>query len=256
MPDRSKVCELILQELESRLCSGNNVIREREWRTLVRTMRFLKMRPDNVWDAIQELLSDPAGRGVPPPQSPPQSLRDDYSQLPSEERAKIENRYRDCLKAAKRELPYVFYIDVINVPARIADLRFAARGGEPLPGLNENQRSIAKIFGIPEERYQLEVQAKLYGEERYRLFAERFWDLVMQAGKSYSLESVEVIYDAAAGKFYCELKCEGITRRAAFAAEVISAPIEHGDKEGIVRAKEAVKVWLEEILGRLAPTRP
>jgi len=215
-------------------------------------MRLQKVRPDDARNAISELLSVTGGRGTPPQQS----LWDEYCGLLEGEQREIDDRYGECLEAAKREFPYLFHIDVINVPARVADLKFAARTGEPLPGLNENQRSIARIFGIPEAKYQLEVQAKLYGEERYRLFAERFWDLVTQAGKSYPLESAEVVYDVASGKFYCELRCDGITRRAAFAAEVISTPIERGDREGILAAKEAVKVWLEEILGRLSPTRP
>jgi len=252
MADRSQACGRILHELESRLCSGNKVLRERRWWMLLHTMRLQKVRPDDARNAISELLSVTGGRGTPPQQS----LWDEYCGLLERERREIDDRYRECLEAAKGEFPYVFHIDVINVPTGVADLKFAARTGEPLPGLNENQRSIARIFGIPEAKYQLEVQAKLYGEERYRLFAERFWDLVMQAGKSYPLESAEVVYDVACGKFYCELTCDGITRRAAFAAEVISAPIERGDREGILGAKEAVKVWLEEILGRLAPTRP
>jgi len=215
-------------------------------------MRLQKGSPDDPRNAISKLLSVTGGRGTPPQQS----LWDEYCGLLEGEQREIDDRYGECLEAAKREFPYLFHIDVINVPARVADLKFAARTGEPLPGLNENQRSIARIFGIPEAKYQLEVQAKLYGEERYRLFAERFWDLVTQAGKSYPLESAEVVYDVASGKFYCELRCDGITRRAAFAAEVISTPIERGDREGILAAKEAVKVWLEEILGRLSPTRP
>jgi hypothetical protein len=215
-------------------------------------MRVQKMPLDNAQFAIRELLSNQAGRGAPTPRS----RRDEYFGLPLEERTEIDKRYRECLEAAKREFPYGFHIDVINVPARVADLRFAARSGEPLPALNENQRSIAKSFGIPEEKYQQEVQAKLYGEERYRLFAERFWDFVMEAGRSYPLESAQVVYDVAAGRFYCELTSDGITRRGAFAAEVISAPIERGDWEGILGAKEAVKVWLEQVLGRLASTRP
>jgi len=219
---------------------------------LLHAMRLQKGSPDDPRNAISKLLSVTGGRGTPPQQS----LWDEYCGLLEGEQREIDDRYGECLEAAKREFPYLFHIDVINVPARVADLKFAARTGEPLPGLNENQRSIARIFGIPEAKYQLEVQAKLYGEERYRLFAERFWDLVTQAGKSYPLESAEVVYDVASGKFYCELRCDGITRRAAFAAEVISTPIERGDREGILAAKEAVKVWLEEILGRLSPTRP
>jgi len=234
------------------LCSGNKVLLEHRWRMLLHAMRLQKGSPDDPRNAISKLLSVTGGRGTPPQQS----LWDEYCGLLEGEQREIDDRYGECLEAAKREFPYLFHIDVINVPARVADLKFAARTGEPLPGLNENQRSIARIFGIPEAKYQLEVQAKLYGEERYRLFAERFWDLVTQAGKSYPLESAEVVYDVASGKFYCELRCDGITRRAAFAAEVISTPIERGDREGILAAKEAVKVWLEEILGRLSPTRP
>ena len=234
------------------MCSGNKVLLEHRWRMLLHAMRLQKGSPDDPRNAISKLLSVTGGRGTPPQQS----LWDEYCGLLEGEQREIDDRYGECLEAAKREFPYLFHIDVINVPARVADLKFAARTGEPLPGLNENQRSIARIFGIPEAKYQLEVQAKLYGEERYRLFAERFWDLVTQAGKSYPLESAEVVYDVASGKFYCELRCDGITRRAAFAAEVISTPIERGDREGILAAKEAVKVWLEEILGRLSPTRP
>jgi len=252
MADRSQACGRILHEVESRLCSGNKVLLEHRWRMLLHAMRLQKGSPDDPRNAISKLLSVTGGRGTPPQQS----LWDEYCGLLEGEQREIDDRYGECLEAAKREFPYLFHIDVINVPARVADLKFAARTGDPLPGLNENQRSIARIFGIPEAKYQLEVQAKLYGEERYRLFAERFWDLVTQAGKSYPLESAEVVYDVASGKFYCELRCDGITRRAAFAAEVISTPIERGDREGILAAKEAVKVWLEEILGRLSPTRP
>lgn len=235
MSNRSESGGLVLHEIESRLCSGAR--REAEWRTLVRTMRKMgvKMMPVNDLYYIRELVHDESCFALSP-----------------EERTEIVTRYRECLQAAKKEFPFL-NVEVINVPAGVADFRFAARTDERLPGLNENQKSIAKAFGIPEEKYQLEVQAKLYGEERYRLFAERFWTFVMEAGESYSLDSVEVMYDVAAGKFYCELKSDGSTRRAAFAAEVISVPIERGDKEGILRARDAVKVWLEEVLGRLAP---
>jgi hypothetical protein len=252
MPELSDASRRVLHEIESRLCSGNKALRERAWWMLVRTLRRQKLKIHDARSAVTELLSVTGGRGVPPQQS----LWDEYCGLSEGARGAIDNRYRECLEAARREFPYVFHIDVINVPAKMADFRFAAESGEGLPGLNENQRSIARIFGIPEEKYQLEIQAKLYGEERYRLFAERFWDLVMQAGEPYALESAEVVYDVAAGKFYCELNCDGITRRAAFAAEVISAPIERGDREGILAAQEAVKVWLEEVLGRLTPARP
>jgi hypothetical protein len=211
------------------------------------------MRLDTTQHAIQEFLSDQAGRGAPVPQSS-RPLSEEYLELRPEQRTEIDNRYRQCLEAAKREFPFL-NVEVINVPARPADFTFAARAGEPLPGLNENQRSIARVFGIPEEKYQREVQAKLYGEERYRLFAERFWAFVMEAGKTCSLNSVDVVYDVAAGKFYCELKSDGSTRRAGFTAEVISAPIERGDREGILRAKDAVKVWLEEVLGHLTSAR-
>jgi len=250
MSNRSETCERILHEIESRLCSGNK--RENEWRTLARTMRAQKMRLDIAQHAMQVFLGDhQAGSGIPLPQ-PAGGLSDKYPVLQFGERTEVDNRYRECLEAARREFPFL-NIEVINVPARPADFAFAARTDERLPGLNENQRSIAKVFGIPEEKYQLEVQAKLYGEERYRLFAERFWAFVMDAGKSYSLDSVDVVYDVAAGKFYCELKSDGGARRAAFAADVISVPIERGDKEGILRARDAVKVWLEEVLGRFAP---
>ena len=235
MSNRSEACDRILSELESRLCSGNKARREHEWWMLVRTMRAEKMPVESALYAIRDVVHN-----------------DDCFALVREERTEIENRYRQCLEAAKRDFPF-FHVEVINVPAGVADFRFAARTGERLPDLNENQRSIAKVFGIPEEKYQLEIQAKLYGEERYRLFAERFWAFVMEAGKAYSLNSADVVYDVAAGKFYCELKSVGSTRRAAFAAEVISLPIERGDREGILRAKDAIKVWLEEILGSLTP---
>jgi hypothetical protein len=251
MSDLSGAYGRILREMESKLCSGNEADREREWRNLMRLLRRQGFKPEDALYAIRELLDNRAGRGMEY-----HGAKDDCFNLPQVERMEIERQYRKCLDAAKMEFPYLFHIDVINVPARVADLRFAARAGEPLPGLNENQRSIAKSFGIPAEKYQQEVQAKLYGEEWHRMVAERFWDLVKQAGEPYRLEPAAVVYDVAAGKFYCELRCEGITQRAPFAAEVISAPIEHGDKEGIARAKEAVEVWLEEILGRLAPTRP
>lgn len=235
MSNRSEACQRILHEIDSRLCSGDR--REHEWWVLVRTMRAtgMKVTPVNELYAIREFVHD-----------------DGCFALPVDERTEIEDRFRTCLEAAKKDFPF-FHVEVINVPAGVADFRFAARTGERLPDLNQNQRSIAKVFGIPEEKYQLEIQAKLYGEERYRLFAERFWAFVMEAGKAYSLDSVNVVYDVAAGKFYCELKSVGSTRRAAFAAEVISLPIERGDREGILRAKDAVKVWLEEVLGSLTP---
>jgi hypothetical protein len=195
----------------------------------------MKMMPVNDLYFIRELVHDESCFALSP-----------------DERTEIVTRYRECLQAAKREFPFL-NVEVINVPARPADFTLAARAGEPLQGLNENQRSIARLFGIPEEKYQREVQAKFYGEERYRLFAERFWAFAMEAGKPYSLDSIEVVYDVAAGKFYCELKSDGSTRRAAFAADVISVPIERGDREGILRARDAVKVWLEEVLGSLAP---
>lgn len=250
MRTQRDVSEQIAQWVKSQLCAGDIETREEHWRSLVRSLRQLGREPESVTDGLTELLSVTGGafgRGSSFP-----LLHQEYQKLGHADRGKVDQLYRACLEAAKQDFPYVFHIEVVNVPAKVADLRFASRASEPLPDLNENQRSIAKAFGIPQEKYQREVLAKLYGEERYWLFAARFWAFVMEAGKSYSLDSADVIYDVAAGKFYCELKSNGNTRRAAFAAEIISVPIERGDREGILKAKEAVSVWLEEVLGHLS----
>lgn len=109
--DRPQNYDRILQELESvlsRFCSGNEVDDRRRWRDLVDSLRAQGFKPENEFYAIRELLDNPPARGAPLPQSPRQ-LSEDLLALEFGEREEIEKRYRECLEAAKRQFPDVFY---------------------------------------------------------------------------------------------------------------------------------------------------
>ncbi len=247
MESRSAACERILREIESKLCSGDQQLREDGWRRLVRSLRQLGYTPEAVTDAIVKLLGVTGGsvaRGSPVP-----VLHHEYHKLSSTEKREVNDRYKKCLETAKADFPYVFRVQVINVPASPADVLLSERAaGSDLPRLNADQKSLAKAFGIPEEEYARSIVAKQYSEERYRFFAERCWDFLMDAARTHSVDVVDVIYDVSLEKFYCELRQNGYAIRFFLDARLVSEPLQHGDKIGLDKAREAVRFAVEQAL--------
>jgi hypothetical protein len=242
-------CERILREINSRLCSGVKQLREEHWRSLVYSLRQLGHDPESVTDAVMELLSVAGGRLTRG--SSIRLLHREYQKLSTAEREEVEEQYRRCFRAAKADFPQLFHVQVINVPASPADVLLAEQApGNELPRLNADQKSIAKAFGIPDEEYARSVVAKHFSEERYRFYAERCWDFLMDAARAHSVNVVDVIYDVSSGRFYCDLQQNGCTRRFFLDARLVSEPLQHGDKIGLDRAREAIRFAVEEALAR------
>jgi hypothetical protein len=247
MHSRSEAVAKILHEIESRLCSGAKQLREDRWRRLVRSLRQLGGSPDSPTDSILELLSVTGGavaRGASLP-----LLHQDYQRLSSTEKKEVEGLYKTCLENAKKDFPYVFHVQVINVPAAAADVLLADRApASDLPRLSADQKSIAKAFGIPEEEYARSVAAKYFSEDRYRFYAERCWDFIKDVAETHSVDAVDVIYDVSSERFYCELRRNGFATRFFLDARLVSEPLQRGDKIGLDGAREAIRFATEQAL--------
>lgn len=240
-------CEQILQKINSWLCSGAKETREEHWRGLVRRLRQLGREPESVTDAITELLSVTGGafgRGSSFP-----LLHQEYQKLGLADRGKVDQRYGECLKVAKEEFPRVFHVQVINVPTSSADVLLAERvPTNELPRLSADQKSIARAFDIPEQEYARTKAARQLSEERYRLYAERCWDFVMEAARPHSINDVEVIYDVSSGRFYCELRQDGYARRFFLDARLVSEPLLQGDRIGLEKARDSIRFVVDQTL--------
>jgi hypothetical protein len=200
-----------------------------------------------VADAITELLTVTAGaiaRGSTVP-----LLYREYHKLIPADKGKVDQRYRECLEAAKAEFPHVFYVQVINAPAAPADIWLADRTprGE-LPHLNSEQKSMARARGIPEREYARSVAAKGFSEDRYRFHAERCWDFLKEAARAHSVDVVEVIYDVLSGRFYCDLRQNGRARRFFLDARIVSEPLELGDRVGLEKARDSIRFAVDQAL--------
>ncbi len=172
-----------------------------------------------------------------------------YESLCEADRQSLAQEYTRRLQRAKRDLPHLFYVQVINVPASPADALLAARASDnELPRLNADQKAIAKAFGIPEREYARSEAAKHFSEERYEFYAERCWDFLKDAASRHSVDAVDVIYDVSSGKFYCELQQNGHARRFLLDARLVLEPLERGDRIGLDKAREAIQFAVEQAL--------
>jgi hypothetical protein len=82
----------------------------------------------------------------------------------------------------------------------------AAVNDDALPELNEDQRSSAKAYGIPERDYRRSVLARQGADGRYQRYAQRFGELLVKAAAPHAIDLAEVVYDLWEDKFYCYLK--------------------------------------------------
>lgn len=238
--------ERILNQIKKRLCPHNAPDREREWRTLVRDLRRQGREASVTANALTEFLSVTAESVAPGMRTLSPA---DYHRLSVAERAEVEKLYLECLTAAMRDFPYVFQVDVINVPTSPADVVLAERAASPeLPRLNADQQSLAKALGIPEQGYARGALAKQYSEDRYRFYAERCWDFLMGAAKAHSIDAVGVVYDVSSARFFCEMRWHGTVRRFTLNARIVSEPLEAGDKSGLDRAREAIRFAVEQAI--------
>ena len=138
-------------------------------------------------------------------------------------------------------------IKVINIPGSGADWKLAAAASEDeLPELNEDQRSIAKAYGIPERDYRRSVLAREIAEGRYRRYAQRFGELLAKAASSHPVDSAEVVYDLWDDKFYCYLKGVKASVPLRFDATIVTGPLEHGDQGGLLDAERRVRFGVDE----------
>ena len=235
----------ILQQIDERLCSQNAYTREQEWRRLVRDLRGLGGDPARTSDALTEFLSVTVTKGFGDHSLGPS----DYHKLSDNEKAEVNKHYQECLKKAIHEFPFIFQVDVINVPTSPADVVLAERAApKTLPRLNADEQSLAKALGIPEQDYKRDVLAKQYSEDRYRFYAERCWDFLIDAAKAHSIDAAGVVYDVSSGKFYCEIRRDGSARRFALNARIVWEPLEAGDKSGLDKAREAIRFAVEQAL--------
>ncbi len=138
-------------------------------------------------------------------------------------------------------------IKVINIPGSGADWKLAGTANEDeLPELNEDQRSIARAYGIPERDYQRSVLARQIAEGRYRRYAQRFGELLVKAAAPHAVDSAEVVYDLWDDKFYCYLKGTRASIPLRFDATIITDPLERGDQGGLVNAERRVQFGVDE----------
>ena len=240
----------ILDEIGKRLCSQNAHIREQNWRSLVRDLRRLGRDPATASDALTEFLSVTVSKGGVHGLGPR-----DYHKLSVADKAEVDSRYQGCLKEAMDKLRFIFQVDVINVPTSPADVVLAERAApKALPRLNADQQSLAKALGIPDQDYKRTVLAKQYSEDRYRFYAERCWDLLIDATNGKPVDAVGVVYDVSSGKFNCEILLGGSARRFALNARIVWEPLEAGDSAGLDKAREAIRFGVEQVLApRLEP---
>ena len=255
MRKQAEISEQVLREIESELCSGTGQSREQRWRRLVLDLRRRRRDPESAADALTEFLGE-KGRAYGPG-SPLRWVHRDYHTLPPAERDRLDERYRECLEAAKREFPRIFHVQVINVPSAPADTWLAERiARDQLPRLNADHKSIAKAFDISEEEYARGMAARQISEDRYRLHAERCWDLLMEAARPRSIDAVDVIYDVSSRRFYCELGHDGNAWRFFLDARLISEPLERGDRAGLEKARDSIQFAVDNALVSPAGTAP
>jgi hypothetical protein len=137
-------------------------------------------------------------------------------------------------------------IDVINIPGTTANLKWAQeQPRRELPALTKEQRSIAKDLGMTEEQYGESMLARQYSEARYRRYAEQFGQFLAKAARAYRFESADVIYDGWDNRFHCWLMGKEAKVPLVFDANIIIAPLEAGDKNGLLEAEKAVKNAVE-----------
>ena len=138
-------------------------------------------------------------------------------------------------------------IRIINIPGSAADWRLAATvNDDGLPELNEDQRSIAKAYGIPERDYRRSVLARQVAEGRYQRYAQRFSELLVKAAAPHAVDSAEVVYDLWEDKFYCYLKGANGPIPLRFDATIVTEALERGDQEGLVSAQRRVQFGVDE----------
>ena len=138
-------------------------------------------------------------------------------------------------------------IKVINVPGSGADWDLAAAVHEDeLPELNEDQRSIAKAYGIRERDYRRSELAREIAEARYRRYAQRFGEFLAEAAGSHGVDSAEVVYDLWEDKFYCYLKGVNSSISLRFDAAIITDPLERGDQASLLNAERRVEFGVDE----------
>lgn len=147
-------------------------------------------------------------------------------------------------------------VDIINIPGNTADWKWALQvPTRDLPRLTQEQKATAKDFGISEEEYARSVIARQYSEARYRRYAEHFGDLLEKAAKSHDIESVKVIYDGWEDKFHCRLKINKTELPLDFDANIITEPLDRGDKSALLQAQRDLKRAVEWISQELSKKR-
>lgn len=148
-------------------------------------------------------------------------------------------------------------IKLINVPGSVANWEHARRAARrELPVLTPEQRSMAKDFGIPEEDYARDVLARRYSESRYRRYTERFARLLAKAARSYSVDSVEITYDGWDNRFHCWMEKNGGTIPIIFDADLVSVPLERGDKDLLLDTEKRIKRAVEWALQPVSAATP
>ena len=139
-------------------------------------------------------------------------------------------------------------VEIINIPVSVADWKFAQQASEQkLPPLTEEQKSIAKGFGISPKEYARSVLARRYAEVRYRTYSEQFRHLLAKAASNYPIRSAEVIYDLWEGMFYCQLRRDDSLASFRVAADLITVPVDRGDLGSLRQAEEAIRVGLRQV---------
>ncbi len=147
-------------------------------------------------------------------------------------------------------------IDLVNIPGNTADWKWALQVRKSgLPRLTQEQKSTAKDFGISEEEYARSVIARQYSEARYRRYAEHFGDLLEKAAESHGIESAKVIYDGWDDKFHCRLKINKTEVPLDFDANIITEPLDRGDKSALLQAQRALKRAVEWTIPELSKKR-
>lgn len=179
-----------------------------------------------------------------------------YRSLSRAERESLSNQYAEWLEKAGAEFPYVFHVWVINAPSSPADLLVAEQTpGKMLPRLSSDQKEIARAFDISEQEYRRLKAARQFSEERYRVHAQRCWDFVMEAARRHGVNAADIVYDVSLGKFYCELRQDGQARRFLLDAQLLSEPLEQGDRVGLEKARNSIGFAVDQVFASEARSR-
>jgi hypothetical protein len=123
-----------------------------------------------------------------------------------------------------------------------------------LPPLSEQQREVARKFGVSDEEYARGVLAGLYGEERIRSRGEQLGELVetilQGLGPTYRLAAIKA--EMFNGRWICRIMTPEKIANVAVPRELADDVLDSGVREEIDRLKNCLLTGLgrDELIAR------